>query len=99
MKQLGLEHHILSLDWGKESGPPTKGKVQVAARDKRYSALLGLCERLDIRDLMVAHHMDDQIGRLTGSVNLEVCWSEGVELVNLVLIIYVHSFFVMSTCI
>ena len=60
----------MSLDWGKEGGPPTKGKVQEAARDKRYSALFGLCERLDIRDLMVAHHMDDQNGESERSSRL-----------------------------
>ena len=62
MRQLGLEHHILSLDWGEEGRPLTSGKVQLAARTKRYWALLGLCERLDIRNVMVAHQMDDQNG-------------------------------------
>ena len=78
MRQLGLEHHILSLDWEKEGGPPSRGKVQVAARDKRYPALLGLCERLDIKHLMVAHHMDDQNGTssLVQHGGGTVCYSE-----------------------
>lgn len=62
VKQLGLEHHLLSLDWRDDGGPPTRGKIQLAARNKRYPALLSLCERLDIRNLMLAHHMDDQNG-------------------------------------
>ena len=62
VSRLGLEHHILTLNWDDEGGPPTHGKVQLAARRKRYPALLGLCEKLKIRNLMVAHHMDDQNG-------------------------------------
>ena len=64
VKQLGVEHHIVSLDWEAEGGVPTKGKVQVAARNKRFPAMLGLCEKLDIRTLMLGHHMDDQNGEL-----------------------------------
>ena len=61
IKRLGMEHHILPLDWG-ERGLPPKGKVQVAAREKRYPAMLGFCEKMDVRTLMVAHHLDDQNG-------------------------------------
>ena len=64
VKQLGVEHHIVNLDWEAEGGVPTKGKIQLAARNKRYAALLNLCEKLDIRTLMVAHNMDDQNGEL-----------------------------------
>ena len=64
VRRLGLEHHILTLNWDGDGGPPSGGKIQEAARMKRYPALLGLCERLSIRNLMVAHHMDDQNGRV-----------------------------------
>ena len=66
MKELGLEHHILRLNWEESGGPPTRGKLQTAARSKRYSALLGLCGELGIRNVMVAHHIEDQNGEWKG---------------------------------
>ena len=68
VKGFGLEHHTLSLDWGEDGGRPSGGKIQLAARRKRYPALLGLCEKLDIGTLMLAHHMDDQNGEVIAAV-------------------------------
>ena len=73
MRSLGVEHHIVSLDWsegeggGRGGGLPRKGKVQVAAREKRYPALLNFCRKMDVRTLMVAHHLDDQNGQFSYS--------------------------------
>lgn len=67
VRSLGMEHHIVSLDWGEGGGGgglPRRGKVQVAAREKRYPALLQFCRKMDVRTLMVAHHLDDQNGEL-----------------------------------
>ena len=67
VRSLGVEHHILTLDWEEEKGGgggglPRRGKLQVAAREKRYPALLQFCKKMDVRSLMMAHHMDDQNG-------------------------------------
>ena len=65
VKSLGVERYILSLDWGEEKqggGLPRRGKLQVAAREKKYLALLSFCRKMNIRALMVAHHLDDQNG-------------------------------------
>ena len=67
VRSLGVEHHILTLEWGEERGGgggglPRRGKLQVAAREKRYPALLQFCRKMDVGSLMVAHHMDDQNG-------------------------------------
>lgn len=69
VRNLGVEHHILTLDWGEEKQGgggggdlPRRGKLQIAAREKRYPALLQFCRNKDIRALMVAHHLDDQNG-------------------------------------
>ena len=65
MKSLGVEHHILSLDWGEEKqggGLPRPGKLQISAREKRYPTLLSFCRKMDIPTLMVAHHLGDQNG-------------------------------------
>ena len=70
MRSLGVEHHIVSLDWsegggGGRGGLPRKGKVQIAARERRYPALLHFCRKIGVRTLMVAHHLDDQNGQLS----------------------------------
>ena len=65
VKSLGVDHYILSLDWGEEKqggGLPHRGKLQIAAREKRYPALFWFCRKMGIRALMVAHHLDDQNG-------------------------------------
>ena len=58
---LGVEQHTVTLDWG-DQGIPPPGKVQVLAREKRYTTLLNLCRDMDINTLMLAHHQDDQNG-------------------------------------
>ena len=73
VKQLGVEHHIVNLDWEAEGGVPTKGKIQLAARNKRYAALLNLCEKMDIRTLMLAHNMDNQNGKLVQVQGIVYC--------------------------
>ena len=65
MKSLGLEHHIVTLNWkeggggGGGGGLPRRWKV---VTEKRYRSMLRYCLRKDIRTLMIAHHLDDQIG-------------------------------------
>ena len=57
----GAEHHIISLEW---STRPDPGKIQLAARVKRYEALFKFCREKGIRYLMTAHHKDDQLGKV-----------------------------------
>lgn len=56
----GAEHHVIPLEW---PARPDPGKVQLAARQKRYEALFRFCREKKIRYLMTAHHMDDQLGK------------------------------------
>lgn len=64
---LGVEQHTVILDWG-EQGIPPPGKIQVLAREKRYTTLLKQCRDMDIKTLMVAHHQDDQNGKGNDSI-------------------------------
>lgn len=58
---LGVKHHVLTLDW--EGAVPTgQYKMQNAAREKRYEVLLEYCRTSSISNLMLGHHLDDQIG-------------------------------------
>ena len=59
VRGMGVEHQLLTMDW--DTKPP-EGKVQVQARDKRYGALLEVCQERDIGVLMTGHHQDDQLG-------------------------------------
>lgn len=56
----GAEHHVIPLEW---AARPDPGKVQLAARQKRYEALFRFCREKRILYLMTAHHMDDQLGK------------------------------------
>lgn len=58
-RSLGAEHHIVSLEWGKEG----KG-YRTAARGRFmcYSALIEQCRQRGVDVLMVGHHANDQIG-------------------------------------
>ncbi|WP_419800046.1 tRNA lysidine(34) synthetase TilS [Terasakiella sp.] len=51
----GIEHHTLT--W--EGEKPTSG-IQAAARKARYQLMSNWCQENRIKDLMVAHHQDDQ---------------------------------------
>ena len=57
---LGLEHHLVKLDW--PEGLPSPGKTQVLCREERYRVLLELCEEQKVDLLMTGHHLNDQIG-------------------------------------
>ena len=57
---LGVRHHVLTVDW--EGAVPAQYKIQYAAREKRYEALLKYCRRTAINNIMFGHHLDDQIG-------------------------------------
>lgn len=51
----GLQHHILALQ-----EPAPTSDLQAWARDKRYQALEGFCQKLECANLLLAHHQDDQ---------------------------------------
>ena len=66
MRSLGVEHHIVSLDWEKEKegirGVFLPKLSQVA--NKSYLNMLQFCQRKSISSLMTAHHLDTLIGKL-----------------------------------
>lgn len=51
----GIQHHIIT--W--EGEKPTSN-IQAIARKKRYGLLLEWCKTHKVKDLMTAHHLDDQ---------------------------------------
>lgn len=59
VREIGAEHHVIPLEWPTR---PDAGKVQLAARQKRYEALLRFCREKKIQYLMTAHHLNDQLG-------------------------------------
>ena len=65
---------VLQCDWG-TSDLPSDGHLQRKARENRYQLLSDACRGLEISDLLVAHHLDDQIEtflmRLMASSGLE----------------------------
>ena len=66
VRSLGVEHHIVSLDWEKEKegirGVFLPKLSQVA--NKSYLNMLQFCQRKSISSLMTAHHLDTLIGKL-----------------------------------
>ncbi|MDV7339117.1 tRNA lysidine(34) synthetase TilS [Terasakiella sp. A23] len=55
LKNRGIEHH--TLNWQGEK--PITG-IQAAARKARYDLMAGWCADHGVKDLLVAHHLDDQ---------------------------------------
>ena len=60
VRSLGVEHHIVSLKWGGKLHAPPRSFV---ITEKRHLSMLSFCQRKNIRTLMIAHHLDDQIGK------------------------------------
>ena len=56
---MGLRAEVLTVDW--EGSVPKRGQKMRAAREARYSILLGACKEAGVGHLMTAHHADDQI--------------------------------------
>jgi hypothetical protein len=48
MERLGVEHHVLRLDWA-ASGPPRLAALQTEARERRRRVLLDACRALHVR--------------------------------------------------
>ncbi|MDX2145323.1 MAG: tRNA lysidine(34) synthetase TilS [Rhodospirillaceae bacterium] len=57
---LGIEHHILTWDGGAQVRQFHRS-AQDAARDARYGLLAAWCRANDVRELLLAHHAEDQI--------------------------------------
>jgi hypothetical protein len=59
----------VSLNWAKEKEGEGKGwKFRVPPRslvitEKRHLSMLNFCQRMNIRALMISHHLEDQIGK------------------------------------
>lgn len=56
---MGLRAQVLTVDWG--GSVPKRPQKMRAARDARYSLLLGACKEAGAAHLMTAHHADDQV--------------------------------------
>lgn len=59
-KQLGVQFKLISIDIPsilQRSG----GNLQEVARKERYAAMLQLAEELQVRNIALAHHADDQV--------------------------------------
>ncbi|MEX0838389.1 MAG: tRNA lysidine(34) synthetase TilS [Parvibaculum sp.] len=52
---LDVPHRVLSWE-----GSKPESDIQAAARDARYRLLAAACRELGVRDLLVAHHLEDQ---------------------------------------
>ena len=59
VKSLGVEYHIVSLNWGERM---EGGGGNLSLREKTQLRMLQYCHKMDIRALMVPHHLDYQIG-------------------------------------
>lgn len=62
--QLGLRHQILNWDIRATSLGLTKtsiGNIQALARAARYDLMTGWCHENGIKNLLTAHHLDDQV--------------------------------------
>ena len=59
MKHLAVEHHTVSLRWGKQMESRVWG---LATGERRYLSMLQYCQKMNIGTLMTAHHLDDAIG-------------------------------------
>ena len=58
--RLGVEPHVLELDWQPRGDPTHLTNVETAARTLRYQALGRACRDRGISTLLFAHHADDQ---------------------------------------
>ena len=72
VRSLGVEHHIVSLNWEKEKEgihgvfPPKLSQVA----NKSYLKMLQFCQRKSISSLMTAHHLDTLIGKLLQALSI-----------------------------
>ena len=71
---LGVEHQILRLEWDewkggqrgrRREGGQRRGELppNYVIMEKVRRSMLSFCQSMDIRTLMTAHHLDDQIGK------------------------------------
>ncbi|KAJ8110793.1 hypothetical protein OPT61_g6454 [Boeremia exigua] len=56
----GMQASILTLEWPTGFDPLDHKRFETDARKLRYQALGRACRAADIRELLVAHHVDDQ---------------------------------------
>jgi tRNA(Ile)-lysidine synthase len=88
LTSLGIEAHV--LEW---EGPKPKTGIQAAAREARYSLIQSWCAKRNVRDVLLAHHRDDQgetflmrLGRRSGidglSAMAAVSHRSGIRLVR-----------------
>ncbi|KEQ72442.1 hypothetical protein M436DRAFT_82550 [Aureobasidium namibiae CBS 147.97] len=57
---LGIQHRILTADWGSIADPSQISNLESAARRVRFQTLGRACADANIDTLLLAHHADDQ---------------------------------------
>jgi len=57
---LGIQHRILTADWGGITDPSQMSNLESAARRVRFQTLGRACADANIDTLLLAHHADDQ---------------------------------------
>ena len=63
VRSLGLEHHIVTLNWRDGWGRGLPPRCEVVT-ENRYRSMLWYCQKKSIRTLMMAHNLNEQIGEL-----------------------------------
>lgn len=59
-KNLGVQHHILTLDWNEAEKPPAS-RIQSVARERRYQVIYEFCKAQQILYFFAGHHLNDHI--------------------------------------
>ena len=70
VRSLGVEHQILRLEWEERKGGKRGGELppKYIVMEEGRRRMLSFCQSMNITTLMIAHHLEDQIGKqcLTG---------------------------------
>lgn len=60
LSRLGIEPHVLQMDWSSHGDPSQLSNVETVARMLRYPAIARACRDRGINSILLAHHADDQ---------------------------------------
>lgn len=60
LKGLGIDTKVLKIDWSKDFIPSRSSKFESLARHYRFRILGEACRDSNVRNLLLAHHGDDQ---------------------------------------
>src|SRR5271167_2468385 len=60
LTRLGINTNVLQVEWPKNIGPSQSTNFESLARNYRYRILGNACREFNLRNLLLAHHGDDQ---------------------------------------